>query len=292
MVSRELIASDRPSFSWLRVRTVVRRHGYVLFRSPHRWFDIAFWPVFDVLLWGSLGAFVAQENDVSRAATPYLLAGIMLFHVLFQSQIAVATGFMEETWTRNILNVMTTPLRESEYVVGLALMGLLKLTAAMAVVSLTALVFYSFGLAQIGWGLVPVVGVLLLVGWCTAMLVIGLLLRYGQSAEILAWATTFTILAVSGVFNPVSSIPGAIQPIAKLLPTTYAFSAARELLGGGEVPWGDLGWAILGALVLGRCRCCTCCGCSGSSEPAATSPATADDAFTADPPPAAAPEDA
>ena len=246
-----LTASDRPSFSWLRVRTVVRRHGYVLFRSPHRWFDIAFWPVFDVLLWGSLGAFVAQENDVSRAATPYLLAGIMLFHVLFQSQIAVATGFMEETWTRNILNVMTTPLRESEYVVGLALMGLLKLTAAMAVVSLTALVFYSFGLAQIGWGLVPVVGVLLLVGWCTAMLVIGLLLRYGQSAEILAWATTFTILAVSGVFNPVSSIPGAIQPIAKLLPTTYAFSAARELLGGGEVPWGDLGWAILGALILG-----------------------------------------
>ena len=98
------------------MRTVVRRHGYVLFRSPHRWFDIAFWPVFDVLLFGSLGAFVAQENDASRAATPYLLAGIMLFHVLFQSQIAVATGFMEETWTRNILNVMTTPLREVEYV--------------------------------------------------------------------------------------------------------------------------------------------------------------------------------
>ena len=180
----------------------MRRHGYVLFRSPHRWFDIAFWPVFDVLLWGSLGAFVAQENDVSRAATPYLLAGIMLFHVLFQSQIAVATGFMEETWTRNILNVMTTPLREIEYVVGLAVMGLLKLVAAMAMVSLTAFVFYRFGLGEVGWGLVPIVGVLLLVGWSTAMLVIGLLLRYGQSAEILAWATTFTILAVSGRVQP------------------------------------------------------------------------------------------
>jgi ABC-2 type transport system permease protein len=243
-------AADRVPFSWLRVRTVVRRHGYVLFRSPHRWFDIAFWPVFDVLLWGSLGAFVAQENDVSRAATPYLLAGIMLFHVLFQSQIAVATGFMEETWTRNILNVMTTPLRESEYVVGLALMGLLKLVAAMAMVSLTAFVFYSFGLAQIGWGLVPVVGVLLLVGWCTAMLVIGLLLRYGQSAEILAWATTFVLLALSGVFNPVESLPGAIQPIAKVLPTTYAFRAARDLLDGGPIPWTDLWWATFSAFVL------------------------------------------
>jgi ABC-2 type transport system permease protein len=241
---------DRASFSWLRVRTVVRRHGFVLFRSPHRWFDIAFWPVFDVLLFGSLGAFVAQQNDTSQAATPYLLAGIMLFHVLFQSQIAVATGFMEETWTRNILNVMTTPLREVEYVVGLALMGLMKLAAAMVTVSLAAFAFYRFGLGEVGWGLVPVVGVLLLCGWCTAMLVIGLLLRYGQSAEILAWATTFVLLALSGVFNPVESMPGGLQPVAKVLPTTYAFRAARDLLDGGPVPWADLGWAALGALVL------------------------------------------
>jgi ABC-2 type transport system permease protein len=244
------ITDDRAPFSWLRVRTVVRRHGYVLFRSPHRWFDIAFWPVFDVLLWGSLGAFVAQQNDASQAATPYLLAGIMLFHVLFQSQIAVATGFMEETWTRNILNVMTTPLREVEYVVGLAVMGFIKLVAAMATVSITAFAFYRFGLGEVGWGLVPIIGVLLFVGWSTSMLVIGLLLRYGQSAEILAWATTFTILAVSGVFNPVESIPGPIQPIAKILPTTYAFKAARDLLDGGPIPWADLAWATLGALVL------------------------------------------
>ena len=241
---------DRSTFSWLRVRTVVRRHGYVLFRSPHRWFDIAFWPVFDVILFGSLGAFVAQQNDTSRAATPYLLAGIMLFHVLFQGQIAVATGFMEETWTRNILNVMTTPLREVEYVLGLALMGLMKLAAAMVTVSVAALVFYRFGLGEVGWGLVPVIGVLLLCGWCTAMLVIGLLLRYGQSAEILAWATTFVLLALSGVFNPVESLPAAIQPIARVLPTTYAFRAARDLLDGGPIPWSDLFMATLGAFVL------------------------------------------
>ena len=57
---------------------------------------------------------------------------------------------MEETWTRNILNVMTTPLREVEYVLGLALMGLLKLAAAMVTVSIAALVFYRFGLGEIG----------------------------------------------------------------------------------------------------------------------------------------------
>ncbi len=244
------IEAERPAFSWLRVRTVVRRHAYVLWRSPHRWFDIVVWPLFDVLLWGSLGAFVAQENDVSRAGTPYLLAGIMLFHVLFQSQIAVSTGFMEETWTRNLLNMMTTPLREIEYVAGLAVYGAAKLLAAMLMISITAATFYGFGLGEVGWGLLPIVGILLVIGWAMAMLVVGLLLRYGQSAEILAWASTFLVLSLSGVFNPVESIPGVLQPLARVLPTTHVFGAARDLLDGEPMPWRDVGLAALGSAVL------------------------------------------
>ena len=196
-----------------RVRVVVRRHFLILWRSPHRWFDIVFWPLFDIILWGSLGAFVAQENDASRATTPYLLVGIMLFHVLFQAQIAVTTGFMEETWTRNLLNVMTTPLREVEYVAGLMVYGAAKLLMAMTMVSLVALGFYGFSLGEIGWALVPITFVLLLVAWAMSMMVIGLLLRFGQSAEILAWATTFVILSFSGVFNPIEAIPGILQPL-------------------------------------------------------------------------------
>lgn len=236
--------------SWLRIRTVVRRHYLVLWRSPNRWFDIAVWPVFDVLLFGSLGAFVAQENDASRASTPYLLAGIMLFHVLFQCQIAVATGFLEETWSRNMLNLMTTPVREVEYAAGLAIYAGMKLILAMAAISLVALVTYGFDLSAVGWGLIPVVGVLLLVGWAVALAVIGLVLRYGQSAEILAWGFNFVLLAVSGVFNPVEALPAAVQPFARVLPTTFAFRAARDLLAGDPMPWGDMAWGLVGSLVM------------------------------------------
>ena len=236
--------------SWLRIRTVVRRHWYVLWRSPNRWFDIAVWPVFDVMLFGSLGAFVAQENDASRAAAPYLLAGIMLFHVLFQCQIAVTTGFMEETWSRNLLNIMTTPITETEYTAGLAVYAFMKLVMAMVAISFVALVTYQFHLDSVGWGLVPIVGVLLLVGWAVALFVIGLILRFGQSAEILAWGINFVLLALSGVFNPVSALPAAVQPLAKLFPTTYAFRALRTLLDGGSVPWDDMWKGYVGSVVV------------------------------------------
>jgi ABC-2 type transport system permease protein len=236
--------------SSIRVRAVVRRHFLILWRSPHRWFDIVFWPLFDIILWGSLGAFVAQENGASRAATPYLLVGIMLFHVLFQAQIAVTTGFMEETWTRNLLNVMTTPLREIEYVAGLMVYGAAKLAMAMAMVSAVALGFYGFSLGEIGWTLVPITFVLLLVAWAMSMMVIGLLLRFGQSAEILAWATTFVILSFSGVFNPIEAIPEVLQPLGRALPTTHVFRAARDVLDGNAAETSDLLAGIAGGLVM------------------------------------------
>jgi ABC-2 type transport system permease protein len=201
-----------------------------------------------VLLFGSLGAFVAQENDASRAAAPYLLAGIMLFHVLFQCQIAVTTGFMEETWSRNLLNIMTTPITEMEYAAGLAVYAFMKLAMAMVTISVVALVTYQFHLDSIGWGLVPIVGVLLMVGWAVSLLVIGLILRFGQSAEILAWGVNFVMLAVSGVFNPVTALPGWVQPLAKVLPTTYAFRAMRSLLDGQAIPWDDVLAGYVGAV--------------------------------------------
>ena len=235
--------------SWLRIKTVVRRQLYVLYRNPARYFDILVWPLFDVLLFGSLGAFVAQQDEASRAATPYLLAGIMLFHVVFQSQVSVATGFMEETWSRNLLNLMTTPLTEGEYAAGLALYAGLKTVLAMAAISLTALAFFGFGLGEIGWSLVPIVGVLLMVGWAVALFNIGLMLRFGQSAEIFTWGTNFLLLAVSGVFNPVSALPGALQPIARVLPTTYGFSASRKVLDGGALPWDDIALGYLGGVI-------------------------------------------
>ena len=246
------LAPDRavPGFSWLRVRTVVRRLGHVGGRSPHRWFEVLVFPLIDVLLWGSLGEYVAQENGASGAATKYLLAGIILNHFLFQTEVSVATGFMEETWSRNLLNVMATPIREVEFVLGVVLYGLAKMAVAIVAVNVASLVIYDFWLGQLGWGVLPVGACLLLSGWALGLLMIGLLLRFGQSAEILTWAIPFVILALSGVFNPIRAIPGPLQPLGHLLPTTYAFEAGRTLLSGGAMPWGDLARAGGGGVLL------------------------------------------
>ena len=244
------VRRDAGDFSWIRVRTVVRRLSYVVGRSPHRWFEVLVFPCIDVLLWGSLGAYVALEDEGSRAAAPYLLAGIMLMNLLFQTHVSVATGFMEETWSRNLLNVMCTSVRAVEYVVGIVLYALVKLVVAFAAVSLAAFAFFDFGLADLGGEVVLLAVILLVMGWALGLFMIGLVLRFGQSAEILTWALPFLLIALSGVFNPIRAIPGVLQPISKALPTTYAFEAGRALLDGGAMPWGDLARAGGGGIVL------------------------------------------
>ena len=243
--SRELVA-------WLRILAIARRHAYVLYRSPHRLFDVTVWPIVDTVLFGSLGVFFATQGGPSspaQASVAYLLSGIVLWHVVYQAQIAVSTGFMEETWSRNLLSLMVTPLRELELVAGIALFGLAKLVMGVGVVALAAFGLYAFDVTALGIGLLPVMAILLMGGWAIALLVVGLMLRFGNGAEALAWGIMFVIMPLGGVFYPVEALPPFVRPISALLPTTHAFAAGRELIDGGPMPWGELGLAAVGTVV-------------------------------------------
>jgi len=237
--------------SWLRMRAIARRHAYVMVRSPHRLFDVSLWPLVDVLLFGSLAAFVGSGNATpAAAASGYLLAGIVLWHVIYQSQIAMSTGLLEETWTRNLLNLMVTPLREVEYLAGVAMFGMVKLFIGVGVMVLGALVFFSFDTWSLGFGLIPIVAVLLVVGWAISLFVMGLVLRFGTGAEALAWGVMFVLLPLSGVFYPTDALPTLLQPVALALPTTHAFAALRSLVDHHGTDWSQLAIAAVGVTVM------------------------------------------
>ena len=234
----------------LRVRAMVRRHLYLQKRAPHRWFDAVIWPVVDTVIWGSIGAYVSLQGGARGSGLPYMLSGVLLMHVLYQSNISLSTGFMDETWSRNVLNLMVTPLQESEHLVALMIVSGLRLAAGLASVALASAALYAFNVTRAGPGLFAVIAILMLVGWAIALIVIGLMLRFGNGAEILAWGVLFVVVALSGAFYPVRALPGGLRPIAQLLPSAHAFTAARALLDGRAMPWGQMALAGAGLLVV------------------------------------------
>jgi ABC-2 type transport system permease protein len=120
----------------------------------------------------------------------------------------------------------------------------------VGLLAIGAVVFYSFDVWDLGFGLVPIAAVLLAVGWCISLLVIGIVLRFGAGAEALAWGVMFVVMPLSGVFYPLDALPAALQPVALALPTTHAFAALRELVDGHGVDWGQIGIAAAETVVL------------------------------------------
>ena len=231
---------------WQPVRAIAVRQMLVLKRSPHRFFDVSIWPTVDTLLFGSLAVFFARSGGAGgKTGAGYLIAGVLLWHVVYQSQIGLATGFLEETWSRNLLSLMVTPLTSSEWVAGVVLFGLVKVLLGVGLVAVLVAILYAFNVTSLGWALLPIVAVLLAAGWAVALFVIGMVLRFGTGAEAFAWGILFVVMPLSGVFYPVSALPAVLRPVAAVLPTTHAFAAARAVIDGRGTPWGELAVAGL-----------------------------------------------
>ncbi len=224
-----------------RVGAVVLRDYYVLRRSPPRLLEIVYWPLVEVLIWGYVSMFL-QANQVPTILA-MLLGGILLWQVLYRSQETVTIAFMEDIWSRNLLNVFTSPLSTSEYLAGVIVFGLLKLIVGTAVMAVLALLLYGFGLLRMGPELLPFVFLLLVMGWSLAIITIGIILRFGQSAEIVAWAMAFAFQPFSAVFYPVDVLPAGMQVVAHLVPASYIFEGMRAVLAGQGVVWSNLGIA-------------------------------------------------
>ena len=56
-------------------------------------------------------------------------------------------------------------------------------------------------------------------------------------------------MALSGVFNPVESLPGVLQPLARVLPEHAHVAALRDVLDGQPLAVGEIHAGLLGAVV-------------------------------------------
>ncbi len=238
-------AGTRTGVRWRRVWAVVRRHVLVQSRNPGHWFLLFALPVLDALLFSSIGVAFGETDR----AVEILVVGIMLFHVIWQLTLAGSLGFLEEVWSRNVLNLWTTPLTEAEYALALLIAGFARALTSMALVAAVAAGLYSVDPTGGGWVLAVGAATLMVFGWAVALLVVGLVLQYGETAEVFSWGTLVLLMPLSGIFYPPEALPGVLQPLARVVPLTRVFEATRASLEGGGVLWGDLGLGISGSLV-------------------------------------------
>ena len=232
--------------SWTRVRAIVVRHMRAQVRQPGYWYLLLILPAVDAVLFGSIGvAYGDGERPLEL-----LLTGVLLFHMIWHLTLNASLGFLEEVWSRNLLNLLATPLQEREFIAGLTLVSLLRTAIGMGVIALVAGGLYAVNPASAGLALIP--GVMVLMVFRLGRLAVGhrpgaalgrvgrgVLLGHDPAAD-----------ALSGVFYPTDALPGVLQPVARIIPMTRVFDAMRTGVAGGGIAWSDLAVAMVGSLAV------------------------------------------
>jgi ABC-2 type transport system permease protein len=226
------------------------RYVYLYGRSPIRLVEMVFWPIVDLLVWGNLTIFLQRNSTPDFASfLMFLMGGMILWDILFRAQQGVAISFLEDVWTRNLLNVFVAPVRNLEYLLATFLVGFLRIGVTCVTLFVVAYLGYSFNLFKMHWWLIPFFANLMWFGWSLGMISTALILRWGQAAESLAWAVPFFIQPVVAVFYPVQDMPKWVQPIANAMPATHVFEGMRELLKTGTVSV-NLLWTAVGLNII------------------------------------------
>ena len=225
-----LSSTDAIRFSPRRVGAMVLRYWYLLRSSWARLIELVYWPAVQMLMWGFLQLYIDQHASFFARAGGAFIGAVLLWDILFRGQLGFSISFLEEMWSRNLANLMMSPLRPVEFVAALMIMSIVRLAIGVIPVSLLAIAFFNFNIYSLGFALAAFFALLMMTSWSVGIFVSGLVLRNGLGAETFAWSIMFLFLPLTCVYYPVSVLPAWLQTIAWMLPPTYVFEGMRAAL--------------------------------------------------------------
>ncbi len=141
-------------------------------------------------------------------------------------------------WVKDYHAAIATPVRPSDLMLGNLAWATIRLVALLAVFVLVAVVF---GALPLGRGLLAIApGALIGVGTCA---VVSAFMASRKSDEALSGLFRFVIVPLflfSGAFFPLTELPAAVQPLARLNPVWHGVELTRTVALGTDttLPWG------------------------------------------------------
>jgi len=181
-------------------------------------------------VWGFLYTYLYESKSAMASTAGLLLGAVLLWDILFRGQLGFTFTFLEEIWSRNLANLMMSPLKPAELAASLMLMSLIRLLIGTVPVTLLALLLFGFNIYALGPGLILFFLNLVLTSWAIGLVVAGLVIRQGLGAESLAYSIMIVLLPLCCVYYPVEALPAWLHPVAWSLTPTYVFEGMRAVL--------------------------------------------------------------
>ena len=204
-----------------RILGVFYRYFYDFVRGYHFLADLFYFPFVDILLWGLTSVWISNHT-VSNIPL-IVMTGLIFWQITRRGSNDISISLVVEFWNRNLVNLFSSPLKISEWSIGVILLSLCKLGITIGFGSLVVYLLYSLNVFEIGWTFLPFVVTLVMFGWVIGFLAASAIIYGGHQMEALAWMIPFVFAPFSAVFYPVQILPEWAQVISWAIPTTYIF---------------------------------------------------------------------
>ncbi len=217
-----------------RIYALVYRYCTLLLHSMPRLIEGFYWPIINTMLLGFMNYYLLKQRGLSEVNFHTILGATLLLEFFIRCQFSFMVVFIEEIYSRNLGQLYTSPLRGWEQLASYILITFIRLLSLIPAIILCAVVF-NYNLLSLGEWFIPFTFNMFLAGVTGGILIICLLIRFGQSAEWFGWMFSWAFIPFIGVYYPLSVLPEPLQWLGHALPISVIFESLRSFASGGAV---------------------------------------------------------
>ncbi len=231
----------------LHILGIFYRNMILIRRSVPKLFALFGFVTVELLLWGFITLWVQTlaQGDARSDFILLIISAFIFWSMFVLSQRSFSVSFLEEVWSRNLINLFASPVKMSELVLGFVLVGVAQALLAFFYITPLAFLLYALNIWDMGLYIIPLFMNILIFGWVLGVVTIGLVVRFGPSADILAFFIPFLLLPFSAVYYPISLFPPLLQKFTLILPTRHMFEGMRIAIIEGVMPLDSVFWASI-----------------------------------------------
>ena len=240
------LLSHKP-MSLTRVYAIFLRQIFLIKSNPTRLSSMFLMLIVNIIQWGFISQYLGSLGESTFSFITVILGAVILWEFLSRAQQGMMRGFLEDIWTQNFINYFASPLQIREYLGGLVLTSILISLSGFFLMVLLAGLAFGYNVFKIGLFLLPFMFILFIFGIAMGIFVSAVIFRLGPSGEWLGWPLPLVLSVFSGVFYPISTLPSALQVVARLMPPCYVFESIRRMLSTGAFSIGLMVDVLIGS---------------------------------------------
>lgn len=218
----------------------------VILRSARLWkHDInlllfsLYWPLLDIMIWGFLGSWMQQAQNIPNFAAVTLL-GILLLQLAFRAPNTIVMSFMEEIWADNLVNLFSLPLKLSDWIVAITIFTAF-VSSLIALISIIIMwLLYNIALSKILLSFALFAPPLFICGIWLGFMGLITVTFYGKRAQEFGFILVWLFAPFSGGYYPIEALPHWAQVISSFLPMSYLLESMRNYVLYGANPTNGL----------------------------------------------------